>query len=83
MKTLTAVTVAMALLTVPAAAQFSMGNDNSRTRSGMTEEEKRAEQEAEKAYKNTMRNTRSATPAVQKDDPWANVRPTTPTKQTR
>ena len=85
MKTFTAVAVVIALLaTAPAYAQFSMGGGGEkRARGGMTDEEKRADDEAEKAYRNTIRNTRSSTPAVAKDDPWASVRPTAPAKPTR
>jgi len=65
---------ALALFTAPALAQFSMGgNDQQRDKTRYTEEQRRTEAEVERAYKETVKNTRGA--ASETYDPWRNIRP--------
>ena len=77
--------VAITLLAAPAYAQFSMGGggeEGGRTR--YSEEEKRREAEADKAYRNVIKNTKNQNQVnADKPDPWGNVRPATPAKTSR
>ena len=56
-----AIAAAIALWTVPAYAQFGMGGGEERDKTRYTEEQRRKEAEVEKAYKDAVKNTRSAT----------------------
>ena len=74
----TAAALAVTLLTGPAAhAQFNLGSGGERERTRYTEEEKRNEAAAEKAYRDTIKNTRGA--VTEQHDPWFNIRPANPT----
>jgi hypothetical protein len=74
MRRLLAAVAATALLSAPAAAQFNMGGGgDSKSKTRYTEEEKRKEAEVEKAYRETVKNTKSAT--TEAYDPWRNIRP--------
>ena len=68
-----AIAAAIALWTVPAYAQFGMGGGQERDRTRYTEEQRRKEAEVEKAYKDAVKNTRSATSETY--DPWRTIRP--------
>jgi hypothetical protein len=61
-------------LTTPALAQFAnpLGSGE-RTSTRYTEQEKRDEAAREKAYRDTIKNTKGATTEVY--DPWRTVRP--------
>lgn len=76
-----ALAAAIVLLTGPAHAQFSMGGGDSGggTKTRYTEEEKRAERASEKAYRDSLRNTRGE--ATEAYDPWRNIRSATPEKK--
>ena len=78
MRTFTAATAAVAitLLSLPAYAQFNLGGEAPRDRTRYTEQEKRDEAAAEKAYRDTIKNTKGAN--NQQHDPWFNIRPSSP-----
>ena len=67
---------AIVLLSVPAHAQFGLGSDPNRDRTRYTEEQRKREAEVEKAYRDTVKNTRGTTSET--FDPWRNIRPATP-----
>ena len=74
MRRLLTAVAATALLSAPAVAQFNMGSGSKEsTKTRYTEEEKRKEAEVEKAYRETVKNTKSAT--TEAYDPWRNIRP--------
>ena len=65
--------LAVTLLTVPAYAQFNLGGNSERDRTRYSPQEKKDEAAAEKAYRDTMKNTKGA--SSEPHDPWFNVRP--------
>jgi hypothetical protein len=68
-----AIAAAIALWTMPAYAQFGTGGGQKRDGTRYTEEERKREAEVEKAYKDAVKNTRSATSEAY--DPWRTIRP--------
>jgi hypothetical protein len=67
-------------LTVPAYAQFNMGGgDGNRDKTRYTEEQRRTEAEVERAYKETVKNTRRETGETY--DPWRTIRPANETNK--
>jgi hypothetical protein len=76
-------TVMMASLAGPAAAQRGMSQGNQKTPLDLQYERERQDQEAnEKAYNEQMKRMKSQGPAA-KSDPWAGVRPTNETNAKR
>ena len=74
--------IALAVLAIPARAQFSNGSDKTQLQYKY-EREDQERKDNEKAYNDTMRRIRSTGPAP-KTDPWRSVRPAeTPTNDKR
>jgi hypothetical protein len=74
-----AIAAAIALLTAPAYAQFNMGGGGERDKTRYTEEQRRNEAEVERAYKETVKNTRRE--AGETYDPWRTIRPANETNK--
>ena len=81
LKTAAAAAAAIALLTAPAYAQFNMGGNAPSSKTRYSDEEKRNEAAAEKAYRDTIKNTKGA--SNEAHDPWRNMRPANPPAKTQ